>query len=133
MRIPRRPNARVTRAVGGLVVVYVLASLASLLIVAWLFALLLLDSWGVSAWAATAGLVVAVTAAGWLFGRAAGLIRVGVALAVGGVWAIGLHVGEGSVAMIYALCAVNVVAITFLPNLAVKRYERRRSGPSTVR
>jgi len=89
---------------------------------------------GVSTWVATAILVVvgvaAAMAIAWRVARTAGLIRVAVLLALGVVWVIGRTVGGDSLELLYATGAAYVLAAAFLPNLAVKRYERHRPLPS---
>ena len=76
--------------------------LASLLFVGWLFAVLLFASAGVSVWGLVVLVVAAVAAVGWAVGRAAGLIRVAVALAIGGVWVVCLNLSGDSRTALYA-------------------------------
>jgi hypothetical protein len=128
----RQPTGvRLLAGVGQVAIAYGVGVLASLLFVAWVFAILLFDSWGVSAWVATAIVVVAgvaaATAIAWRVARTAGLIRVAVMLALGVVWVIVRHVGGDSPEMFYATGAAYLLGVALLPNLVVKRYERHRS------
>jgi hypothetical protein len=106
---------------------YVLVSLA---FVALLLGVLLFASWGLPVWLFFAGLFVVVTAIHWRVARTAGLIRVAVVLPFATLAGIGMAAASDSPAAMYAIGATSVLALTFLPNLAVKRYERHRSRPS---
>ncbi len=98
--------------------------LASLLFVGWLFAVLLFASAGVSVWGLVVLVVAAVAAVGWAVGRAAGLIRVAVALAIGGVWVVCLNPPATRGRRCTRRERSVVLGVTYVPNLAVKRYER---------
>jgi hypothetical protein len=112
---------RLAEGAGWVAIGYVLASL---LLVVWVFAVLLFDSWAV--WLLIPIVILVVTAIHWRVARTAGLIRVAVALPLGALGVIALT-GSDSTAVMYATGAAYVLAVSFLPNLAVTRYEQRRS------
>jgi len=120
-RLDRAGAANVARRVA---IAYAVTVLACLLFVGWVFAVVLFDSLGVSAWVLLAVLVGVVAAFGWLAGRAAGLIRVAVALATGAVWVLCVDLSGDSRAMMIAAGAAWVIGVAYVPNLAVRRYER---------
>lgn len=122
LRLPGR--ARVVKGVQAVALIYAIALLTCLLLVGWLYALLLAESWGVPAWTVVVVAVVAALAVSWILGRTAGLIRMLVAMALGGLWGVCLAAGSGSPTLVYGTGAVWAVGMVFLPNLAVKRYER---------
>jgi hypothetical protein len=74
-------------------------------------------------------LVLVAAAFAWRISRTAGLIRLAVALAIGGVYGFGLQAGGDSGEIFYATTAAYMLALLVLPNLVVKLYERRRSSP----
>jgi len=119
---------RAATGVGWLVIAYGVAMLASLLFVAWLFAILLFDSWGVSAWVLVGVVLLVAAAVGWAIDRESGLIRVALAVPIGAICFVCIDsVGTSSWAT-YPIWAAWVVAIVYVPRLAARRYERRLSA-----